>query len=74
MIDRIGADTARIGTPGGLIEACLDQIGSVEVDDKTLKVLVDFAAQNSGTSDGGDRKRITEALQMVASTQEFQRS
>jgi hypothetical protein len=31
-------------------------------------------AQNAGASDDGDRKRIAEALQMVASTQEFQRS
>ena len=74
MIDRIGADTDRIGTPEGLIDACLDQIGAVTVDEKTLKVLVDFVAQNAGASDDGDRKRIAEALQMVASTQEFQRS
>ena len=74
MIDRISADTDRIGTPEGLIDACLDQIGAVTVDEKTLKVLVDFVAQNAGASDDGDRKRIAEALQMVASTQEFQRS
>ena len=74
MIDRIGADTDRIGTTEGLIDACLDQIGAVTVDEKTLKVLVDFVAQNAGASDDGDRKRIAEALQMVASTQEFQRS
>ena len=74
MIDRISADTDRIETPEGLINACLDQIGAVTVDEKTLKVLVDFVAQNAGASDDGDRKRIAEALQMVASTQEFQRS
>jgi len=74
MIDRISADTDRIGTPEGLIDACLDQIGAVTVDEKTLKILVDFVAQNAGVSDDGDRKRIAEALQMVASTQEFQRS
>jgi len=74
MIDRIGADTARIGTPEGLIDACLEQIGAVTVDEKTLNVLVDFAAQNAVASNAGDRKRIAEALQMVASTQEFQRS
>ena len=74
MIDRISADTDRIGTPEGLIDACLDQIGAVTLDEKTLKILVDFVAQNAGASDDGDRKRIAEALQMVASTQEFQRS
>ena len=74
MIDRISADTDRIGTPEGLIDACLDQIGAVTVDEKTLKILVDFVAQNAGASDDGDRKRIAEALQMVASTQQFQRS
>jgi uncharacterized protein (DUF1800 family) len=74
MIDRISADTDRIETPEGLINACLDQIGAVTVDEKTLKILVDFVAQNAGASDDGDRKRIAEALQMVASTQEFQRS
>ena len=74
MIDRISAETDRIGTPEGLIDACLDQIGAVTVDEKTLKILVDFVAQNAGASDDGDRKRIAEALQMVASTQEFQRS
>lgn len=74
MIDRISADTDRIETPEGLINACLDQIGAVTVDEKTLKILVDFVAQNAGASDDGDRKRIAETLQMVASTQEFQRS
>ena len=74
MIDRITADTDRIETPEGLINACLDLIGAVTVDEKTLKILVDFVAQNAGASDDGDRKRIAEALQMVASTQEFQRS
>ena len=74
MIDRIGADITRIGTPEGLIDACLNQIGAVIVDEKTRKVLVDFVAQSSEESNYDGRKHIAEVLQMVASTQEFQRS
>ena len=74
MIDRIGADITRIGTPEGLIDACLNQIGAVIVDEKTRKVLVDFVAQSSEESNYDGRKHIAEVLQMVAATQEFQRS
>jgi uncharacterized protein (DUF1800 family) len=74
MIERIGADPDQIDSPEGLINACLEQIGAISIGENTRKVLVDFAAQSGEGPAGDARQRIADALQMVASTQEFQRA
>ena len=61
-------------------EACLDQVGALAVSDDTRRELVDFASIGgevrliSGSTDDKARQQIVEVLQMVASTQEFQRA
>jgi len=80
MIGRITARDERAISPEDLVDACLDQVGSLEVSDDTRRELVDFASiggevrLGSGSPDKEARQRIVEVLQMVASTQEFQRS
>jgi hypothetical protein len=80
MLERIGSDKAALASPENLVNACLDQVGAISVDDDTRRVLVDFAAHGgdallgSEGADEGARQRIAEVLQMVASTKEFQRS
>ncbi|MCH6574496.1 MAG: DUF1800 family protein [Bacteroidetes bacterium] len=80
MIGRITARDERAISPEGLVEACLDQVGALAVSDDTRRELVDFASiggevrLGSESPDEGARQRIVEVLQMVASTQEFQRS
>jgi len=76
MIARIGSDSGGASSPENLVDACLDQIGALSVDAETRKVLVAFAAKG-GSSDADPataRQHIADVLQMVASTQEFQRS
>mgnify|MGYP001209722210 CR=1 FL=1 len=79
MVNRIASTNEGVVSPENLVEACLDQVGAISVSDKTRRVLVDFAAR-SGNVEFGDgfpndaaSQRIAEVLQLVASTQEFQR-
>jgi uncharacterized protein (DUF1800 family) len=79
MVNRIASTNEGIVSPENLVEACLDQVGAISVSDKTRRVLVDFATR-SGNVEFGDgfpneaaSQRIAEVLQLVASTQEFQR-
>ena len=80
MVERIGSDNSALASPESLVNACLDQVGAISVDDDTRRVLIDFAGQGgdvlrgSGGAGEGTRQRIAEVLQVVASTQEFQRS
>ena len=76
MIARIGSEPGGASSPENLVDACLDQVGALSVDVETRKVLVAFAAK-CGSSDADPataRQHIADVLQMVASTQEFQRS
>ena len=80
MIGRIISNGERTISPEGLVDRCLDQMGAISVSDATRAVLTDFASR------GGDLKlsatepdepalqRVADVMQMVASTQEFQRS
>ena len=72
IISRIESDLADAASPEKLVDSCLDQVGAFTVDDDTHKVLVDFASQ--GGSSFAKSQHIADVLQMVASTQEFQRS
>ena len=89
MISNIASNVVGAISPERLVEACLDQIGALSVSEDSLRVLVDFAASggqvevgegnSAGNSDGNSedeeaRQQIAAVLQMVASTQEFQRS
>ena len=77
MIDRITAEAASVASPEGLINACLEQVGAISVDDDTMGVLIEFASRATDWSMGSPKnpqQLVAEALQMVASTKEFQRS
>ena len=80
MIGRIASGHEGIISPESLVDACLDQIGSISVSDDTRRELVDFAARGgdvhtgSGNPDEAVRQRIVDVLQMVVSTHEFQRA
>ena len=76
MIGRIESGFGGASSPENLVDACLDQVGALSVDAETRNVLVAFAAKG-GSSDADPataRQHIADVLQMVASTQEFQRS
>ena len=78
MIGRISAGLSESTSPERLVDACLEEVGSLEVDESTRRTLVNFSAhglsQKSGQGSNTDRQHIADVLQMVAATQEFQRS
>ena len=77
MIERIASTPNNVASPENLISVCLEEMGVISVEEDTMKVLIDFASQGHdqpvNTLNDGPQK-ISAALQMVASTKEFQRS
>ena len=73
MIDRIVSSGGQSLSGRGLVDACLDAMGALDVSEDTRKVLVDFASQGGPGAPGDVRERIGVVLKMVASTHEFQR-
>ena len=77
MIDRIASIPDDLTSPDKFINACLEEMGVIAVQDDTMKVLIEFASQEHNqptTASINDRQRIAETFQMIASTKEFQRS
>ena len=77
MIDRIASIPDDLTSPDKFINACLEEMGVITVQDDTMKVLIEFASQEHNqptTASINSRQRIAETLQMIASTKEFQRS
>jgi uncharacterized protein (DUF1800 family) len=77
MIDRIASIPDDLTSPEKFINACLEEMGVITIQDDTMKVLIEFASQEhdqTTTASINDRQRIAETLQMIASTKEFQRS
>ena len=77
MIERIASTPNNMASPENLISVCLEEMGVISVEEDTMKVLIDFASQGhdqpiNASNDGA--QKISAALQMVASTKEFQRS
>jgi uncharacterized protein (DUF1800 family) len=57
--------------PSEFVEACLDAMGSIDIDTDSKSVLIDHAAKRSSTeTDGADR--IVEMFQLIVSTPDYQ--
>jgi len=77
MIERIASTPNNVASPENLISVCLEEMGVISVEQDTMKVLIDFASQGHDqpiTASNDGSQKISAALQMVASTKEFQRS
>jgi len=80
MISNIASSAEDGISPERLVGECLDQMGALSVSEDTRRVLIDFASMGGGSAivpgatDQQARQQIAAVLQMVASTQEFQRS
>ena len=72
MVERIGSQMSAATSPERLVDACLEEVGALEVKEDTRRVLVDFSSRKQG--DQADQRHIADVLQMVAATQEFQRA
>ena len=77
MIERIASTPNNVASPENLISVCLEEMGVISVEEDTMKVLIDFVSQGHDqpiNASNDDSQKISAALQMVASTKEFQRS
>jgi uncharacterized protein (DUF1800 family) len=78
IIDRLASASGGTLTPAQLVEACLDLVGPLEVDEETRAALVEFAARDGdlhlqGRQPGDtSEQRIGNLLRMIAATREFQ--
>ena len=73
IIDKVGSEAAVL-SPEGLVDRCLDLLGAYELSEETRGKLVAHAAKGgdmtSGTADFD--QRVTQMLQLIVSTQEYQ--
>ena len=70
MIDSVMADDYAT-SPARIVEACLDQLGVIEVSDETREVLERFAEQ---TGEERSRDKVANLLRLATASEEFQRS
>ena len=61
MIGRISDGLSETTSPERLVDACLDEVGALAVDESTRRTLVDFSAQGS-TGANTDRQHIADVL------------
>ena len=57
------------------MDGCLDQIGPLDVSERTHEALVGFAKKGGDLNldDEGQAQRVGEMLQLIVATREFQR-
>ena len=66
-------------SPEGLVETCLDQIGAVSVSPQTKASMIEYASKGGDLSFSNglakeSQQRLTDVLQLIATTHEFQRA
>ncbi len=64
-------------SPEGLVNTCLEQLGTFSVSQDTRNALVRFASQGGGldlSDSDEDRTKVAQILQLTAAAPEFQRS
>ena len=79
MTTRLAADSGALASPERLVQACLDQMGAIEVSEATQSTIVEHASrigEREPEEDGHNgrfERTAAEILRMVAATPEFQR-
>ena len=71
MVDRIASEMQKSDSPEMLVDACLEEVGALAINEDTRRILVEFSGRGSR---GEHRQHIADLLRMVAATQEFQRA
>ena len=63
--------------PENLVDACLQEVGALDVPERTREALVNFAANiqgsppHNGPTNGGSEDRVAGVLRLIAATPEF---
>ena len=80
LMRRVMGDNGGTVTPERLVDLCLDHMGAISVQHGTRTRLIDYAAQGgnldtTGTDlDEASKRRVSDIVQLVAATPEFQRA
>ena len=80
IVERIKSQMGPVITPERLVDGCLDQMGIISVSQESRNVLVQFASEqgdltvDSPDGNGHTDRRVTDTMQVVAATHEFQRA
>ena len=77
IINRLGAREAL--TPEEMVDGCLELLGAVQINDETREQLLTHVRSGGDISRGSTEeetrafgKRVTEVLQLIAATREYQ--
>ena len=60
-------------TAESLVQACLDHMGAISVKESTRDALVEFAAERGAAEGGGSAQNVSELVELLAATPDFQR-
>ena len=73
IVSRLSADS-RTHTPEGLVDGCLDMLGTYELPEETRRELVDHVAKGGQLQGDGPEfaGRVGQVLQLIVATQEYQ--
>ncbi len=76
MIDRIMEAIDEKDSPEALVSRCLDELGSISISEDTRSSLVGLASASDSVhrTNGGRSSMVSQLLQMIVVTPEFQRS
>jgi len=80
IVERIKSQLGPMISPERLVDGCLDQMGAISVSPESRNVLIQFASEQGDlTVDGPDAnghvdRRVTDTMQVIAATHEFQRA
>ena len=79
MIGRVATANGGTASPEVLLDRCLEQMGAISLSEGTRSAIVEFATksgeveQDTSVVEDRDGQRVSEILQLVAGSHEFQR-
>ena len=80
IVERIKSQLGPLISPERLVDGCLDQMGAISVSPESRNVLIQFASEqgdltvDSPDANGHADRRVTDTMQVIAATHEFQRA
>ena len=80
IVERIKSQLGPSISPERLVDGCLDQMGAISVSQESRDVLIQFASEqgdltvDSPDANGHADRRVTDTMQVIAATHEFQRA
>ena len=80
IVERIKSQLGPVISPERLVDGCLDQMGAISISQESRNILIQFASEqgdlavDSPGANGQADRRVTDTMQVIAATHEFQRA